>query len=415
MYITLNSKFKPFTYDELVKPLQDYGEAYREVEEQYSTLAQQTEAWKNIATQENSPEAYAMYKRYSDELNAVVEDFSKGMTIKNRGQLMGMKTRYASEIEPIKNAYEEMEKANAYIDEVRKVNPTAIFTTSRYNSLDDFLGGKKADNYFISGKDLESSTAAEAQAYYYTKFNELKKAGVSADKAASMLITDPKYQQEIINKALSTIDTSKFDESSLSRIVGYVANGATVGAGAFAEKEYIPASVRAQMAQAERHHQRSIAAQGATAAMQLKAQGFKQVNGDWVPDPNHPMQYNNFARDPVTKELKLDQNGNPISLIGLKTNTDTTIKYIPGIGTTITAGDYYFHEKVKSSGILNYDQMYNKVKGSKPGNPLAQQFKATYSNLSQREMDMLEFEVSYNSQGNIQEYTPRIKESYKTK
>ena len=105
MYITLNSQFRPFTYDELVKPLQDYGEAYREVEEQYATLAQQTEAWKNIATQENSPEAYAMYKKYSDELNAVVEDFSRGMTIQNRGQSFSKYCVYTACLHPAHRPY----------------------------------------------------------------------------------------------------------------------------------------------------------------------------------------------------------------------------------------------------------------------------------------------------------------------
>ena len=105
MYLTINSKFKPFTYEDFAAPLREYGAAYKEMEEQYATLAEQTEAWKNIATQENSPDAYDMYKKYSDELNAVVEDFSRGMTIQNRSKLAGLKSRYASEIGAIEQAH----------------------------------------------------------------------------------------------------------------------------------------------------------------------------------------------------------------------------------------------------------------------------------------------------------------------
>lgn len=187
MYLTLNSEFRPFTYDELVKPLSDYTEAYNKVEEQYATLAQQTEAWKNIATQENSPEAYAMYKKYSDELNAVVEDFSKGMTIQNRSKLLGLKSRYASEITPIANAYESFQKANAYRDAIKVQDPSAIFNIDKYYSIDDFLNGQSSDNNFISGDNIQANIASQVLSNSYIKYNELINAGHSKKSAANIV------------------------------------------------------------------------------------------------------------------------------------------------------------------------------------------------------------------------------------
>lgn len=184
MYITINSEFKPFTYDELTKPLRDYTEAYNKVEEQYATLAQQTEAWKNIATQENSPEAYAMYKKYADELNAVVEDFSKGMTIQNRGKLSGLKSRYASEITPIATAYTALNNANAFRDEMRAKDDSIVFNVDRYTSLDAFLNGQMADNSFISGRTLQADIANQVLVNGYNKYNELVEAGYSKQAAA---------------------------------------------------------------------------------------------------------------------------------------------------------------------------------------------------------------------------------------
>jgi hypothetical protein len=187
MYITINSEFKPFTYDELTKPLRDYTEAYNKVEEQYATLAQQTEAWKNIATQENSPEAYAMYKKYSDELNAVVEDFSRGMTIQNRGKLSGLKSRYASEITPIANAYNALSNANAFRDEMRAKDDSIVFNVDRYTSLDDFLNGQMVDNSFISGRTLQADIANQVLTNGYNKYNELVEAGHSKQAAAKII------------------------------------------------------------------------------------------------------------------------------------------------------------------------------------------------------------------------------------
>ena len=164
MYITINSEFKPFTYDELTKPLNDYTEAYNKVEEQYATLAQQTEAWKNIATQENSPEAYAMYKKYSDELNAVVEDFSRGMTIQNRGKLSGLKSRYASEIIPIANAASRLQELIDERAKEERKDPTLKYE----RNVDDINIDKLIKNPFLnygksySGAFIEKQTSDAA-------------------------------------------------------------------------------------------------------------------------------------------------------------------------------------------------------------------------------------------------------------
>lgn len=161
MNLTINSTFRPFTYDEMVKPLAQYKEAYDKVEQDYSDLVTQTEMWKDIATQENSPEAYAMYQRYSNELNAIVDDFSKGMNLNNRRALIGMKRRYAQDITPIAQADAAMKEAN---DFRAKAGSDAIFEVSQYDSLDQFLHGKKANNRYQSREALTKKAAAMTEA-----------------------------------------------------------------------------------------------------------------------------------------------------------------------------------------------------------------------------------------------------------
>lgn len=161
MQLVIDSKFRPFSYDELIKPLMQYKEAYDKVEADYSNLAAQTEQWKDIANQTQSPEAYAMYSKYSNDLNNIVDDFSKGMTLKNRGQLLAMKKRYASDIEPIAKADAAMKEAN---DLRVKAGPDAIFEVGEYNSLDQFLHGKRANNRYQSRDALTKRTAAMTEA-----------------------------------------------------------------------------------------------------------------------------------------------------------------------------------------------------------------------------------------------------------
>lgn len=161
MNIIVDSTFNPFSYKDLMQPFYDYKQAYEETEAAYSDLVAQTEAWKDIANREKSPEAYAMYKSYSDQLNAIVDDFSQGMNPRNRRQLLGMKRRYASEITPIARASEAMQAANALRDQA---GPDAIFEVGRYDSIDQFLHGQTANNKFESRKDIAARTAALTQA-----------------------------------------------------------------------------------------------------------------------------------------------------------------------------------------------------------------------------------------------------------
>lgn len=161
MQLVIDSKFRPFSYDELIKPLMQYKEAYDKVEADYSNLAAQTEQWKDIVNQTQSPEAYAMYSKYANDLNNIVDDFSRGMTLQNRSQLLSMKRRYASDIQPIARASEAMKEAN---DLRVKAGPDAIFEVGEYNSLDQFLHGRTANNKYQSRDALTKRTAAMTEA-----------------------------------------------------------------------------------------------------------------------------------------------------------------------------------------------------------------------------------------------------------
>lgn len=286
MYITINSEFKPFTYDELTKPLNDYTEAYNKVEEQYTTLAQQTETWKNIATQENSPEAYAMYKKYSDELNAVVEDFSRGMTIQNRSKLTGLKSRYYSEIKPIDNAYKAMQEANKYRETVRAKDGSAVFVKDRYNSLDDFLNGNQADNTYLSGDEIQKNVTARVLSQSYTDYNNLINSGVKPDKAIQIIASGNNQSiTDIIADEQSSLGIEAFDIQGQAKLNNAILAGVQQGLGSFASKEYMSKAERdasargwANLEESKKQHENVMI-----------SSGFKKdAKGNWVIDETSP-------------------------------------------------------------------------------------------------------------------------------
>ena len=146
MYLQLGTRFNPFTYDEMVKPLLYYKQAYDEAEAAYSDLATQTEAWKNIANRDQSPQAFEMFQRYSGDLSRAIDDFSQGMTAKTRRALLGLKRRYASDIQPIADAHK---RRAALAEEQRKAitaNPTLRYQRmANQMSLDDFIRNPSLD------------------------------------------------------------------------------------------------------------------------------------------------------------------------------------------------------------------------------------------------------------------------------
>jgi hypothetical protein len=248
--IVSNARFRPFSYDELVKPLVQYKEAYDKAEADYTNLAMQTEAWRDIANQENSPVAYKMYKTYSDDLSRMVDDFSKGMTLSNRGALMGLKRRYASEITPIARASEAFDKAEAFRADIKAKNPNAVFEIDRYNSIDDFLGGKRANNTYWDGDAAMKRVAAKAEAlgrslysnptaklflngqqYQISQLN-----GISPDELTQILLKPEninteagKQMRRIIDDELGSIDMNRYSSEGQSRINNIIATGMYAG------------------------------------------------------------------------------------------------------------------------------------------------------------------------------------------
>ena len=248
--IVSNARFRPFSYDELVKPLIQYKEAYDKAEADYTNLAMQTEAWRDIANQENSPVAYKMYKTYSDDLSRMVDDFSKGMTLSNRGALMGLKRRYASEITPIARASEAFDKAEAFRADIKAKNPNAVFEIDRYNSIDDFLGGRRPNNAYWDGDSTLKRVAAKAEALGRSLYSnptaklflngqqyQISQLNGISPKELTQILLHPeninteagRQMRKIMEDELSSIDLSKYSLEGQSKINNIIATGMYAG------------------------------------------------------------------------------------------------------------------------------------------------------------------------------------------
>lgn len=145
--------FTARSFEEYAAPLKIYAAAYKEAEEDYSDLIAQTEAWKAKANQDKNPRSYALYKEYSDRLQKWSDEFSTGMNLTNRAQLMGLKRDYHRNIQPISDAYDiYKEKAKK-----RAEDPDAIWHNHDLR-IDDYLDGDLGmeDDEHLDKKEVEA-------------------------------------------------------------------------------------------------------------------------------------------------------------------------------------------------------------------------------------------------------------------
>ena len=207
MYLQLNTQFNPFTFEEMVKPLLLYKQAYDTTEAQYAELQAQTEQWKQAAENDRSPLVRSMYNDYVQRLNNTLTDFSKGMTASNRAASMGLKRDFAQNIKPIEVAFK---RRSALEDEQRKArlsNDSLVFERNAGDmSLEEFIKNPNAGyGDVINGNVLR---AASAQAYknlarriregddklkqiFRFTYEQTKKYGLTEDEILQALKNDP--------------------------------------------------------------------------------------------------------------------------------------------------------------------------------------------------------------------------------
>lgn len=244
--IRITSRFNPFTYDELVRPLEQATQYHRELEDQYTDLATKANVWENLANEQTDPIAYNTYKAYSQDLNNQAEQLAKvGLTPTSRQNLLNMRSRYSSDIVPIEQAYN---RRQGLIDEQRKAmlqNPSLMFTTN-FNevSLDDLIQNPSYTYQSLSGNELYSKGQSAGKAlssrrirdnnvrtalggqYWYLR----KEMGYSAEEALKAMQDVNQFPEiaEAINQIRESVDIDAFKDNR-GRIDNYIMDGIISG------------------------------------------------------------------------------------------------------------------------------------------------------------------------------------------
>lgn len=160
-----NAKFRPFSYAEMLQPLQAYTNEYNTIQEGIGELGAKAGVFDKMANEQTDPRAYQMYKQYSEDLAKQAESLAKqGLTPSTRQGLMDMRKRYSSEIMPIEQAYA---RRQALIDEQRKAmqqDSTILFDRPASTlSLDELIANPTISPQSYSGSLLTKQVGTAAQ------------------------------------------------------------------------------------------------------------------------------------------------------------------------------------------------------------------------------------------------------------
>lgn len=164
-YIVINSKFKPFSYAEMLQPVQMATAAHQEIENEYAELATKANVWDEMANEQTDPYAYKMYKTYSNDLEEQAGQLAReGLTPASRQNMLRMRQRYSSDIVPIEQAYKRRQEL---IDEQRKLlaqdNTLMFDRNASMLSLDDLIKNPQLTYQSYSGATLAKQVGTAAQ------------------------------------------------------------------------------------------------------------------------------------------------------------------------------------------------------------------------------------------------------------
>ena len=287
-----------------------------------------------------------MFQRYSGDLERAVDDFSHGMTANNRRALLGLRRRYASDIQPIADAHK---RRSALAEEQRKAelaNPTMLWERKAGDmSLDDFINNPDADyGRSTSGAALSAQVAAGAGALakefrdnpekmrklvggdYY---EYVKKRGFSSEAVLAAIMNNPDASPvltQLVESAINSAGLKEWaDPSTLNQAYNYARQGLWNAVGQ--DEAQLVQNWRAQE---NLSHSHAMARQASAHQMDLEKAYLTQTASPYRKSDGTIGYY-----QPITKDSKGKYSRTPVptdAVVGSTPKPNDNIPDTPGTG-----------------------------------------------------------------------------------
>lgn len=308
-YIVSGSKFRPFSYAEMLQPVQSATVAHQELENRYGELATKASVWEEMANEQTDPYAYKMYKTYANDLEEQASQLAReGLNAASRRDMLNMRARYSKEITPIEQAYTARQKQAEEQQKALLQDPTLMLSRrAATTSLDDYIRNPQLAYEAYSGKLITAQAASAASAlakemqeeprkwrsilgnsYYETMMQK----GFSSQAVLQAIQDNPNAAPQLTRIVEDAINSSGVrnwgDQATIARAIDYAKQGLWSAVG---ETQYQTLdNWRAKMAEQE--------------AMQIRADKRKA-------EATQQARLNNLAINPLniysSRELSKDE------------------------------------------------------------------------------------------------------------
>lgn len=159
----IDSSFRPYTQEEILRPLIDYKNAYDKAEAAYTEYGDKLDKYRDFAMQNPDSEAAQIYNNYANDYNAAFNTFLERGLPGSRRSLLQLKKRYQGEIGVLDNADKALQEELKLRRELSAKDPSLLFAEKDLN-LNSFLHNKRPNLYSISAEDLRKEGSTYAQA-----------------------------------------------------------------------------------------------------------------------------------------------------------------------------------------------------------------------------------------------------------
>lgn len=245
-YIVINSKFKPFSYAEMLQPVQMATAAHQDIENQYAELATKANVWDEMANEQTDPYAYKMYKTYSNDLERQAEQLAKeGLNPASRQNMLRMRQRYSSDIVPIEQAYKRRQELIDKQRELLAQDNTLMFDRdASMMSLDDLIKNPQLTYKSYSGATLAKQVGTAAQSLSKeirdnprkwrsilgnSYYEAMVQKGFSSDSVLKAIQGNPNAAPELIRLVEDAVNSSGIrnwgDNNIIERAYDYARQG----------------------------------------------------------------------------------------------------------------------------------------------------------------------------------------------
>lgn len=163
-YIVTDYTFRPFSFQEMLAPVQLYTEAYDTLETEMTNLDILANDIESKLTQNpEDAELRDIYNRFNADMQSALNSFySDGYTADNKRKLNALKARYSKELNPINEAYKAYQEDRKYLDKLAIEHPE-IIVEGYGDSISDYMGGRDFTPVSANLKSITESSKIGAE------------------------------------------------------------------------------------------------------------------------------------------------------------------------------------------------------------------------------------------------------------